>query len=117
MSADATLWSSEAWTSAPDAYLLQRTREGLAVKKDQGVRLGRPTAIPQETLDYIQSLRDEGDSFRKIVARLNDENVPTARGGQHWYLSTVRSALRTVELDRHAAERRAAHVAQVATIA
>jgi hypothetical protein len=37
-----------------------------------------------------------------IAARLNDDGVPTARGGTKWHPSTVRSALRSHELDQQA---------------
>lgn len=37
--------------------------------------------------------RDAGDSLADIAARLTDQGVPTARGGQRWYASTVRGLL------------------------
>ena len=45
----------------------QRTKEALAVKKAQGVRLGRPPTMPQAVVRRIQRQRARGDSLRKIA--------------------------------------------------
>src|ERR1700694_861706 len=45
----------------------QRTREALAVKKAQGVRIGRPPTLPQSVIRRIQRRRARGDSLRKIA--------------------------------------------------
>jgi DNA invertase Pin-like site-specific DNA recombinase len=71
----------------------QRTREALAVKKAQGVRLGRPPTMPQAVVRRIQRQRTRGDSLRKIAADLNQSGVPTAQGGARWYAATVRHVL------------------------
>jgi DNA invertase Pin-like site-specific DNA recombinase len=71
----------------------QRTREALAVKKAQGVILGRPKTVTAELTSRISALRAEGYRLTEIANVLNDENVPTVRGGRCWYASTVRAML------------------------
>src|SRR4051794_17257004 len=71
----------------------QRTREALAVKRAQGVRLGRPPTLPQGVVAQIQRQRQGGDSLRQIADDLNRRGVPTAQGGARWYPSTARSTL------------------------
>jgi DNA invertase Pin-like site-specific DNA recombinase len=44
-----------------------RTRESLAVKKAQGVRLGKPRQIPPEVENHIVELRQAGKSFEQIA--------------------------------------------------
>ena len=71
----------------------QRTKEALAVKKAQGVRLGRLPTMPQAVVRRIQRQRARGDSLRKIAGDLNEAGVPTAQGGVQWYAATVRHVL------------------------
>jgi DNA invertase Pin-like site-specific DNA recombinase len=72
----------------------QRTREALAVKKSQGVRLGRPATIPDEVVKRIKRERAKGKSLAAIADALNADGVPTAQGGRRWYPATVRYTLR-----------------------
>src|SRR5258705_4699179 len=67
----------------------QRTREALAVKKAQGVRLGRPSVLPSEIVKRIIKNRAAGDSLRSIAMSLAADEVPTAQGGSQWHASTV----------------------------
>src|SRR5438046_6513940 len=71
----------------------QRTREALAQKKAQGVRLGRPRQLRQSVRNRIRKKRDDGATLAAIAEELNRENVPTAQGGVRWYPSTVRAVL------------------------
>lgn len=71
----------------------QRTREGLAAKRAQGVRLGRPSSVDPDLTACIVAEHRAGDSLVAIARRLTDEAVPTARGGVRWYPSTVRAVL------------------------
>lgn len=70
-----------------------RTREGMAQRRSEGVRLGRPRSIPSEVVDRILADRQSGHSLRRIADRLNKESVPTAQGGVRWYASTVKAVL------------------------
>lgn len=71
----------------------QRTSEGLAEKRAQGVRLGRPSVLPREVVERIVNERDGGASLRTIGARLERDGIPTARGGAKWHASAVRAVL------------------------
>lgn len=68
-----------------------RTREGMAQRKAEGVTFGREVAsdfLP--TYRRVLSMNADGLSLNAIARTLNDESVPTARGGK-WYPSTVRA--------------------------
>ena len=58
----------------------QRTKEALAAKKAQGVRLGRPPVLPQRVVRRIERERARGNSLQKIADALNAAAVPTAHG-------------------------------------
>ncbi len=73
----------------------QRTREALAVKRSQGIRLGRPRVLPDATADLIRRHRAHGQTLAAIAAAFNREGRPTAHGGRQWYVSTVQAALRS----------------------
>lgn len=73
-----------------------RTKDGLAAKRAQGVRLGRPSQLDPRTARRIRKHRDAGLSLRQIAERLNDDAIPTGQGGSRWYASTVRSVLERV---------------------
>lgn len=69
-----------------------RTKEALAVKKAQGIRLGAAPTIDADAEDMILKLRAEGKGMAAIAKELNDRQVPTAKGGT-WHGSTVRVVL------------------------
>jgi DNA invertase Pin-like site-specific DNA recombinase len=71
----------------------QRTAEALAIKKAQGVRLGRPPQIPKNVVAAILDAYEEGHGWSTIARALNDAEVPTAQGGRRWYPSTVRAVV------------------------
>jgi DNA invertase Pin-like site-specific DNA recombinase len=70
-----------------------RTKEGLAVRRAEGVRLGRPPVLPRAVVEDIVSRREAGHTFAAIADELERSGVPTARGGGQWWPSTVRSVL------------------------
>jgi DNA invertase Pin-like site-specific DNA recombinase len=80
----------------------ERTRAALAVKKSQGVRLGRPVLVSASTAQRIGRWRASGCSYQAIADALNAAGEPTAHGGRRWYASTVRGVLRTLTLDAEA---------------
>lgn len=71
----------------------QRTKEALAVKKAQGVVLGRPSTMPAPIIDRIVAERAAGATLRAIALGLDADGVPTAHGAARWHHSTVRAAL------------------------
>lgn len=71
----------------------ERTREALAIKRAQGVRLGRPSGLPDEIVARIAAEHAAGLSLRAIADGLQEDGVPTAQGGASWHASTVRKVL------------------------
>jgi DNA invertase Pin-like site-specific DNA recombinase len=76
----------------------QRTREALAEKRKQGIRLGRPPAIKPELAKRIRAERKKGATLREIADRLNAEGVPTPRGGKEWRPSSLEATMRMPDL-------------------
>jgi DNA invertase Pin-like site-specific DNA recombinase len=79
----------------------QRTRDALAAKKAQGVKLGglnaKGIASREEALERAEPLRPvfaelAGMSHRKIAAELNARKIPTPAGDQ-WHAVTVKRVL------------------------
>lgn len=75
------------------ALIAQRTREGMAQRKAEGVRMGRPVVMSYETYGRIVELRGFGLSLRAIAQELNETGVPTAHGGKAWHASTISKVL------------------------
>lgn len=73
----------------------ERTKEALAVKKAEGVRLGRPPELDPKVRAKIRRLEKRGYSLAAIARQLNEDGVPTAHGGARWHASTVRAVLRS----------------------
>jgi DNA invertase Pin-like site-specific DNA recombinase len=73
----------------------QRTRDALAAKRAQGVRLGRPSTIPADVSNEIKQHRAAGMTIRAIADRLTADGVPTTAGGKRWSASTVQRVLRS----------------------
>jgi DNA invertase Pin-like site-specific DNA recombinase len=66
----------------------QRTREALAQKRAQGIKLGRPPEIDPAPEEFIVTRRRAGLPLRAIAQELN------TAGGYAWYVfSTVRRVL------------------------
>jgi DNA invertase Pin-like site-specific DNA recombinase len=73
--------------------IAERTKAALAVKKAQGVRLGRPASIPDELAKRIMRMRGRGLTLQAICDTLNAERVPTPRGGALWRPTSLRAVL------------------------
>jgi DNA invertase Pin-like site-specific DNA recombinase len=71
----------------------ERTRNALAQKRREGVRLGRPTVMESDVRERIQREREAGRTYAAIADALTEEGVPTAHKGRRWHPSTVRKAL------------------------
>lgn len=73
----------------------QRTKDALAIKKAQGVQLGRPRSLAAAVVERIVRERDAGRTLAAIADGLNEDGVVTAQGGQRWWPSTVAAVLRS----------------------
>ena len=73
----------------------ERTRTTLAVKRAQGVRLGRRRELPDDVVAWILAQHESGVALAAIARALNDRGEPTAHGGAQWYASTVRGVVRS----------------------
>jgi DNA invertase Pin-like site-specific DNA recombinase len=70
-----------------------RTREALATKRAQGIRLGRPSVLPAAVVARIVSAYEAGSGWSVIARQLDAEAVPTAHGGLKWHPATVRAVV------------------------
>lgn len=73
--------------------IAQRTKDALAVHKQQGGKLGRPRAIAESVRERIRGERALGRSFRQIAAALDADGVPTGHGAPAWGPTSVRAAI------------------------
>jgi len=71
----------------------QRTKDALAIKRAQGVRLGRPSVLAPELVHRIVAEHRAGSGWSAIAKGLNDDGTATAHGGNRWYPSTVRAVV------------------------
>ena len=80
----------------------QRTKDALAIRREQGVKLGRPP-LPRDALGRrIAAMRQRGMTLQGIADTLNKERVPTLRGGSEWRPSSVRVVLNRKRLAQSA---------------
>lgn len=77
-------------TGSEQAPIRARTRSGMAPARSGG----RPAVSDQpELADRIRAMRGDGMTLQAIADALNDERVPTVRGGERWRPSSVQSVL------------------------
>jgi DNA invertase Pin-like site-specific DNA recombinase len=81
----------------------ERTRVALAAKKARGARLGRPRQTPDMIVQRVVAEREAGATWQLIADGLNEDAVPTQRGGTSWRVSTVQRLYASHHLDREAA--------------
>jgi DNA invertase Pin-like site-specific DNA recombinase len=72
----------------------ERTKEALAVRRSQGLTLGRPVSTPADVAARIRTMRSVGLTLQAICDALNEEGVPTSRGGRAWRPSSLTAILR-----------------------
>jgi DNA invertase Pin-like site-specific DNA recombinase len=73
----------------------QRTRDALAARRAEGVRLGRPRSLPDEVVARIVARHAAGASQSAIARELDADAVPTAHGGRRWRQSSVAAVLQS----------------------
>jgi len=78
----------------------ERTKAALAIKRDQGVVLGRPRMLPDGVVERIVRERGAGRTWTAIADGLNAQGVPTAQGGKTWYPATVRTVANSARRTR-----------------
>jgi DNA invertase Pin-like site-specific DNA recombinase len=75
------------------ARLSERTLKGLRAARGNGRDVGRPAVVDDPGLrERITEMRTQGMTLQAIADRLNDEGVPTVRGGAMWRHSSVQAA-------------------------
>ncbi len=70
----------------------ERTRAALAAKRADGVRLGRPRALPLEVVSRVVRERASGATLAAIADGLRADDTPTAHGGT-WRPGTIAKVL------------------------
>jgi DNA invertase Pin-like site-specific DNA recombinase len=71
----------------------ERTRRGLEAARSRGAKRGRPAvADVPELRERIVEMREAGMTLQAIADVLNEEGVPTLRGGAKWRPSSVQAA-------------------------
>jgi DNA invertase Pin-like site-specific DNA recombinase len=63
----------------------QRTKDGLAEKKAQGVLIGRRSNVSDDTMRLIVSSWLADSNYSAVARVLNEAKIPTAQGGKMWY--------------------------------
>ena len=71
----------------------QRTKDALAARRADGVRLGRPSSTNAEVAKRIRRMRRRGLTLQAICDKLNAQDVETPRGGLVWRPSSLSAIL------------------------
>ncbi|MDP0400384.1 recombinase family protein [Tsukamurella strandjordii] len=81
----------------------ERTRAAAAAAKARGVKLGRPSMVPQGVARRIVAARESGQSYGKIAAALTADGILSPAGRTTWQASTVRRICNSIEQAKEAA--------------
>lgn len=77
----------------------ERTKTALAVKRAEGVVLGRPRSVPADVRQRISRMRTKGMSYQAIADALNEGSVARGQSGARWHASTVHYITQRVGLN------------------
>ena len=91
--------------------IAERTKAALAARKAAGMKLGRPTKVPDEVLRRIISETEQGRSLRTIAQGLMADGIRTGSGNATWHAVQVQRALDCDRAREIAAELYAEHTA------
>jgi DNA invertase Pin-like site-specific DNA recombinase len=72
--------------------LAERTRNGLLVAREQRANTRPAVEDKPELKQRILAMRERGMTLQAIADALNDDGVPTLRGGARWRPSSVHAA-------------------------
>jgi peptidoglycan hydrolase-like protein with peptidoglycan-binding domain/DNA invertase Pin-like site-specific DNA recombinase len=73
--------------------IADQTRKGLAAARARRGTTGRPAVEDLPALkEHIVAMRSQGMTLQAIADRLNEEGIPTLRGGSEWRPSSVQAA-------------------------
>jgi len=74
--------------------LLAEQRHPARTREQPRARPGRRATIAPSIVARIRAEQAAGRSLGQIARGLNNDQIPTAHGGAHWWPSTVRAVLR-----------------------
>lgn len=77
--------------------IVQRTRDGLAEKRADGVQLGRRREVSDELLGAIVGAYFDLGGYSPVARWLNENLVATPHGGKQWYPSSVSSIVNSTD--------------------
>lgn len=90
--------------------IAERTRLALEAKRRRGEAISRPSVLDQpELVEKIRELHKAGLSDVAIAAELNEQGIPTVRGGAEWRPSAVRTCRLRIEGKAPRRKRRESH--------
>ncbi len=87
------------------AMASERTSAALRAAQRNGKHVGRPIKTDAKTRDLIRDRRAIGDTYKEIAEKLNNQGTKTSTG-RTWTVSSVSSALRSIEHQADLAEHR-----------
>jgi DNA invertase Pin-like site-specific DNA recombinase len=68
----------------------ERTTAALAVKKAQGIQLGKPSRVTPEARKRLKALRAKGCTWQAIADQMNADDIPSGSGVPAWTAAAAR---------------------------